>query len=88
MNKQDTSQINQGTYYHKSLLNLCKVNILQKKVATAMVTTRYFLNYSISETKNKIHYSKSRLINSSNCALSFGITGISNSFNPPAFLSF
>ena len=50
MNKQDTSQINQGTYYHKSLLNLCKLNILQKKVATAIVTTRYFLNYSISET--------------------------------------
>jgi len=43
-------QISQATYYHKSLLNLCKINILQKKVATAMVTTRYFLNYSISET--------------------------------------
>lgn len=30
MNRQDTSQINQGTYYHKFLLNICKVNILQK----------------------------------------------------------
>ena len=30
MNRQDTSQINQGTYYYKFLLNLCKVNILQK----------------------------------------------------------
>lgn len=46
MNRQDTSQINQSTDYHKSLLNLCKVNILQKKVATAMVTTR-LLKYSI-----------------------------------------
>lgn len=30
MNRQDTSQINQSTDYHKSFLNLCKVNILQK----------------------------------------------------------
>lgn len=44
MNRQDTSQINQGTYYYKFLLNLCKVNILQKKVATAMVTTRHINN--------------------------------------------